>query len=139
METQRREFSFLGVSAVHGTLLFSYSPVRALLFAFSSGSRNSICRFHSPYAVMRQGHAAEPILHRMASAPATSTKGKTMTAIFPPKTCPFCGLPANVPHETQAGCIEALQAEIERTRQVINGARDPAAAPPRPDEDVQVT
>ena len=28
--------------------------------------------------------------------------------------CPFCGIASEVPHETQEGCIHALQAEITR-------------------------
>ena len=34
-------------------------------------------------------------------------------------TCPFCGLFAAAPHETQEGCIEALQTEIARVRAVL--------------------
>jgi hypothetical protein len=33
--------------------------------------------------------------------------------------CPFCGLVTGVPHETQQGCIDALQAEIARVREVL--------------------
>jgi len=58
-----------------------------------------------------------------------------MTATFPPKICPFCGQVTAVPHESQARCIEALHAEIERTRRVLNTAIR-IEIPPRPDEDV---
>ena len=34
-------------------------------------------------------------------------------------TCPFCGVASDVPHETQEGCIEALQAEIARVRGLL--------------------
>jgi hypothetical protein len=47
--------------------------------------------------------------------------------------CRFCGLASDVPHETQAACIEALQAEISRVRQIVGkSARDgEPAAPPK--------
>jgi hypothetical protein len=35
------------------------------------------------------------------------------------RSCPFCGLATDVPHETQNGCIEALQREISRVRDVL--------------------
>jgi hypothetical protein len=35
-------------------------------------------------------------------------------------SCPFCGVGADFPHETQAACIAALQAEIVRMRQVVD-------------------
>lgn len=43
----------------------------------------------------------------------------------PPKTpvgfraCPFCGMAAELPHETQAACIAALHAEIGRTKSIL--------------------
>ena len=43
--------------------------------------------------------------------------------------CPFCGVAARVPHETQAGCIEALQSEIGRMRGVLAALR-PAGTEP---------
>jgi hypothetical protein len=43
--------------------------------------------------------------------------------------CPFCGVAAPVPHETQAGCIEALQSEIGRMRGVLAALR-PAGTDP---------
>jgi hypothetical protein len=42
--------------------------------------------------------------------------------------CPFCGLATELPHETQAICIEALQTEISRVREVVD--RFKAAAGP---------
>ena len=52
-------------------------------------------------------------------------------------TCPFCGVAAEGPHETQQACIEALSAEIRRMRAILAVAR-PLAYPLRPsvtDED----
>jgi hypothetical protein len=46
--------------------------------------------------------------------------------------CRFCGLASDVPHETQAACIEALQAEISRVRKIVGkspGDEQPAATP----------
>ena len=46
--------------------------------------------------------------------------------------CPFCGLASEVAHETQAACIEALQAEISRVREIVGKSpadEEPAAAP----------
>jgi coproporphyrinogen III oxidase-like Fe-S oxidoreductase len=57
---------------------------------------------------------------------------------FRPKTCPFCGVPSSVPHESEAGCIEALQAEIELTRQMLQGSSGPGAPPP-PSKDAPST
>jgi uncharacterized Zn finger protein (UPF0148 family) len=34
-------------------------------------------------------------------------------------SCPFCGTVTEVPHETQEGCIEALQREIARVRDIL--------------------
>lgn len=39
------------------------------------------------------------------------------------QTCPFCGVATGVPHETQAGCIEALQLEIARMRGILEYVR----------------
>jgi hypothetical protein len=33
--------------------------------------------------------------------------------------CPFCGVIADVPHETQEGCIAALHGEIGRMRGLL--------------------
>lgn len=35
------------------------------------------------------------------------------------RTCPFCGMATVVPHETQEGCIAALNAEISRMRELL--------------------
>ena len=35
-------------------------------------------------------------------------------------SCPFCGVPSEVPHETQEGRIAALQAEIGRVRGILS-------------------
>jgi hypothetical protein len=43
--------------------------------------------------------------------------------------CPFCGVATPVPHETQAGCIAALQSEIGRVRGIL-AALKPAGADP---------
>ena len=37
--------------------------------------------------------------------------------------CPFCGVSTVVPHETQQGCIEALQDEIARMRGILDHLR----------------
>lgn len=44
-------------------------------------------------------------------------------------TCPFCGVVSDVPHETQETCIEALQAEIARTRNVLQTMTEPLRPP----------
>ena len=52
--------------------------------------------------------------------------------------CPFCGVATDVPHETQAGCIGALQAEIDRTRRVLQRVTEPLPPPTTSvEEDVQ--
>jgi hypothetical protein len=48
--------------------------------------------------------------------------------------CPFCGLVTGVPHETQQGCIDALNAEIARVREVLEiiqpaGTSEPSNKP----------
>jgi hypothetical protein len=42
--------------------------------------------------------------------------------------CPFCGLATELPHETQATCIEALHEEISHVREIVERMKD--AAPP---------
>ena len=42
--------------------------------------------------------------------------------------CPFCGLATELPHETQAACIEALHEEISQVREIVERLKD--AAPP---------
>lgn len=41
------------------------------------------------------------------------------------KPCPFCGVMTSVPHETQEGCIEALNKEIARVREILELVKDP--------------
>lgn len=43
--------------------------------------------------------------------------------------CPFCGVATEVAHDTQEACIQALQAEIERTRAVLAQVSQPLPAP----------
>jgi hypothetical protein len=43
--------------------------------------------------------------------------------------CPFCGVVSDVPHKTQEGCIKALEAEISRTRQVLESVTEPLRPP----------
>ena len=38
--------------------------------------------------------------------------------------CPFCGLATEVAHRSQEACIEALHAEIERTRAILTHAAE---------------
>jgi len=42
---------------------------------------------------------------------------------MPFQICPFCGVPTEVPHTTQEGCIEALQEEIARVRDIVSHLR----------------
>ena len=53
-----------------------------------------------------------------------------MTPRSPAKACPFCGIVSEVPHETQEGCIEALQAEISRMRDILQSVKGPGLAAP---------
>lgn len=43
--------------------------------------------------------------------------------------CPFCGTASDIPHETQEACIEALRAEVARTREVLEKVTEPLRAP----------
>jgi hypothetical protein len=43
--------------------------------------------------------------------------------------CPFCGMATEIPHETQQACIEALNAEITRTRELIDNVRQAELLP----------
>lgn len=45
-------------------------------------------------------------------------------------SCPFCGTVTDVPHETQEGCIEALQREIARVRDILEHSTPLDAQPP---------
>jgi hypothetical protein len=44
----------------------------------------------------------------------------------PVRSCPFCGVATEVPHETQEACIAALQSEIGRVRGILSTLK-PAA------------
>jgi hypothetical protein len=44
-------------------------------------------------------------------------------------SCPFCGVGADLPHETQEACIAALHAEIARMRQVVDRLSAPTDGP----------
>jgi hypothetical protein len=54
-----------------------------------------------------------------------------MTPRYPMKAmlCPFCGMATEFPHESQEVCIAALQAEIRRTRQILENITEPLRAP----------
>ena len=43
--------------------------------------------------------------------------------------CPFCGMATEARHETQDACIQALQAEIQRTRRVLEHVTEPLRPP----------
>jgi hypothetical protein len=63
--------------------------------------------------------------------------GDSMTARFPARACPFCGVVTDVPHETQEGCIAALQAEIARMRGILQHVKGPGlGVPPEEDPDL---
>jgi hypothetical protein len=49
--------------------------------------------------------------------------------------CPFCGVSTEVPHDTQEGCIEALNAEIARMRAILDQVR--SVEVPGPPDDVE--
>ena len=53
--------------------------------------------------------------------------------LLPVGICPFCGLAADVSHETQEGCIAALHEEIARMRNILANAR-PTRTPQEPDD-----
>ena len=50
-------------------------------------------------------------------------------------TCPFCGVVAEAPHETQEVCIEALHAEIARVRAVLDRVHSAAVPGPAAEEE----
>jgi hypothetical protein len=60
----------------------------------------------------------------------------SVQAPLPEGACPFCGVPTDVPHETQEGCIEALHGEIARMRGILDHLRplDALASPMTPRE-----
>ena len=45
------------------------------------------------------------------------------------EVCPFCGIVSDHRHETQEACIDALQAEITRTREVLERITEPLRPP----------
>ena len=47
----------------------------------------------------------------------------------PQGPCPFCGVIADVPHETQEGCIAALHTEIGRMRGILANLRPTGVRP----------
>ena len=52
-------------------------------------------------------------------------------------TCPFCGVVTETPHDTQEGCITALQLEIARVRHILElsqPAGNPAPLSVDPDD-----
>jgi hypothetical protein len=54
--------------------------------------------------------------------------------------CPFCGIVAEAPHETQQACIDALQSEIKRTRDILENVTEPLpAASLSEEQDPQLT
>jgi hypothetical protein len=48
-------------------------------------------------------------------------------------------MPSSVPHESEAGCIEALQAEIELTRQRLQQGSNGQGAAPHQNKDAPST
>ncbi len=46
--------------------------------------------------------------------------------------CPFCGIVTEAPHESQQACIDALHAEIDRVKLVVDCLQ--SAAVPLPAE-----
>ena len=46
----------------------------------------------------------------------------------PASPCPFCGVVAGVPHETQEGCIAALNTEIAQMRGLLAHLKPAGAA-----------
>ncbi len=59
------------------------------------------------------------------------------------RSCPFCGMATDVPHETQEGCIAALNAEISRMRGLLAhlrpaGGRETAEPEPQAPEGIRL-
>jgi hypothetical protein len=46
--------------------------------------------------------------------------------------CPFCGVFAETPHKTQEVCIDALNVEIVRMRELLDQVRSRAISGPGP-------
>jgi len=52
------------------------------------------------------------------------------------RVCPFCNVATDVPHETQAACIEALHGEIDRMRGLLaSTSKGPVSGPPENPDD----
>jgi hypothetical protein len=47
--------------------------------------------------------------------------------------CPFCGVFTETPHKTQEVCIDALNVEIVRMRELLEQVKSNAAPGARPD------
>jgi hypothetical protein len=47
--------------------------------------------------------------------------------------CPFCGVFTETPHKTQEVCIDALNVEIVRMRELLEQVKSNAAPGPRPE------
>jgi hypothetical protein len=54
------------------------------------------------------------------------------------RTCPFCGMATDVPHESQEGCIAALHQEIGRVRGILSTLK-PAGVPDTKDDEHHAT
>ena len=50
--------------------------------------------------------------------------------------CPFCGVVTESPHETQQGCLDALQAEITRLRSVLEHVQSAGVQAPKDPSDL---
>ena len=55
----------------------------------------------------------------------------------PANPCPFCGVVAGVPHETQEGCIAALNTEIAQMRGLLAHLKPAGAAAVDEQEETQ--
>jgi hypothetical protein len=53
----------------------------------------------------------------------------------PVSPCPFCGVLADVPHETQEGCIAALNTEIAQVRGLLANLKPAAVTRTVDDQD----
>jgi hypothetical protein len=82
------------------------------------------CRDQRAFAAslsrVRHFHRLVPFLQPWLEFPATVRNTVIMLAPVQARVCPFCGLSTEVPHETQRGCIDALHAEIARTRGLLD-------------------
>ena len=67
-----------------------------------------------PFLQSRRGRCEATLLIMMTGSSQTAVRAQV---------CPFCGVATVVGHETQAGCIEALQVEIARMRGILDHVR----------------